>query len=396
MTTGPSPYWDWNSERDIPAAFFDKEHLKETRAVTRDARPTDTVFSTEALERITSNSDFYLFCSSPAKEQKDRSASGFLEASPHNTIHVWLGGSEYPMATMQSPLDPIFWVHHANVDRLWLQWTRHCMDKGLGFVETLPANRVEDGVSDELTADYWHNYELKQFWIKGPSDGIKVKVSDTLDCIDGRFKFTYDTLRGNEPRPEVAIGLLAPQKSVAKKPLTMSVAKISNVKEGFIINEERGTLLMKFLLETSKLSATNLKLIREVVGNMIEGKANFSSAVLLLKGIRIADDKLARKMLLNFQASYASESKVTNLGTTGFFVHNHHGSSLVDLQIDIASLFKDLKSPEALENKVITITINAVQVKNPKVTVRMDKKMFEGTQASNVEAKLEFRQSRRT
>jgi tyrosinase len=38
----------------------------------------------------------------------------------HNQIHVWIGG------LMQSPAravnDPVFWMHHANVDRIWCKW----------------------------------------------------------------------------------------------------------------------------------------------------------------------------------------------------------------------------------------------------------------------------------
>jgi tyrosinase len=39
----------------------------------------------------------------------------------HNQVHVWVGGS---MLQMTSPNDPVFFLHHANVDRLWAQWQR--------------------------------------------------------------------------------------------------------------------------------------------------------------------------------------------------------------------------------------------------------------------------------
>src|SRR5262249_38403088 len=37
----------------------------------------------------------------------------------HNKVHVWVGGS---MGPMSSPNDPIFFLHHCNVDRLWAEW----------------------------------------------------------------------------------------------------------------------------------------------------------------------------------------------------------------------------------------------------------------------------------
>lgn len=44
-----------------------------------------------------------------------------LETHPHNTGHTWVGGQ---MATMFSPFDPIFWHHHAEVDRVWTHWQK--------------------------------------------------------------------------------------------------------------------------------------------------------------------------------------------------------------------------------------------------------------------------------
>jgi len=46
-------------------------------------------------------------------------ASGSLEQNPHNLIHGVVGGD---MGGFQSPLDPLFWIHHCNIDRLWEVW----------------------------------------------------------------------------------------------------------------------------------------------------------------------------------------------------------------------------------------------------------------------------------
>jgi len=59
----------------------------------------------------------------------DTSASGFrnrLEgwappAAPalHNRVHVWVGGDMLPSS---SPNDPVFYMNHCNVDRIWEAW----------------------------------------------------------------------------------------------------------------------------------------------------------------------------------------------------------------------------------------------------------------------------------
>jgi len=48
----------------------------------------------------------------------------------HNAVHLWVGGllnnsKSPPTGTMtlnSSPNDPVFFLHHANIDRLWEQW----------------------------------------------------------------------------------------------------------------------------------------------------------------------------------------------------------------------------------------------------------------------------------
>lgn len=54
--------------------------------------------------------------------------SGNLEQDPHNNVHVHVGGdkSDTDYGLMADPglaaLDPIFYLHHANIDRMWGVW----------------------------------------------------------------------------------------------------------------------------------------------------------------------------------------------------------------------------------------------------------------------------------
>jgi hypothetical protein len=52
---------------------------------------------------------------------------GAIEQQPHNDLHVAVGGmvgsNNGAMADVPTAaFDPIFWVHHANIDRLWREW----------------------------------------------------------------------------------------------------------------------------------------------------------------------------------------------------------------------------------------------------------------------------------
>jgi hypothetical protein len=82
------------------------------------------------------------------------SFTGVLEAQPHNTVHVKVGGwMGNPNTAAQ---DPIFWLHHANIDRLWERW----LDRGEGR-----ANPVDDRV--------WMDTEFAFF----DEDGDRVEMS---------------------------------------------------------------------------------------------------------------------------------------------------------------------------------------------------------------------------
>ncbi|NQX29395.1 tyrosinase family protein [Microbacteriaceae bacterium VKM Ac-2854] len=47
-------------------------------------------------------------------------AAGDLEFTPHNIVHSLLGG--WMGDPNRAASDPIFWLHHCNIDRLWEQW----------------------------------------------------------------------------------------------------------------------------------------------------------------------------------------------------------------------------------------------------------------------------------
>lgn len=48
-----------------------------------------------------------------------RREAGESGSQLHNRVHVWVGGD---MSPGTSPNDPVFFLHHCNVDRLWAQW----------------------------------------------------------------------------------------------------------------------------------------------------------------------------------------------------------------------------------------------------------------------------------
>ncbi|MEW4570650.1 tyrosinase family protein [Tautonia sp. JC769] len=134
------PYWDWSFERGkIPDPFFDVDALnvvfwddpgvysppnwpninsRPIRAIGKGFGVQDDpvrggAFISSRINQILRQTDFRRF-------------SLQLEGTPHNSGHVVVGfpaqGRPGHIGSGLSPLDPLFWLHHCNVDRLWAQW----------------------------------------------------------------------------------------------------------------------------------------------------------------------------------------------------------------------------------------------------------------------------------
>ena len=89
----------------------------------------------------------------------------------HNRVHVWVGGD---MLASTSPNDPVFYLNHCTVDRIWAAWlARH----GASYVpgQTAPADLRGHRIDDPLHA-----------LLSAP-----MTPRETLDV--GEF-YTYDTL----------------------------------------------------------------------------------------------------------------------------------------------------------------------------------------------------------
>lgn len=83
-----------------------------------------TEVGADRIEAALAPKRFEDFGSSPSEHHHQRAILATLESAPHNNIHNAVGGGPGFMSELMAPVDPIFWLHHANVDRLWSLWTR--------------------------------------------------------------------------------------------------------------------------------------------------------------------------------------------------------------------------------------------------------------------------------
>ena len=116
------PYWDWTGTPTIPDSFIGSNNsLTHPRNVTNGDQIPEEFTGAQVIQDILQIPDFEQFGSYEASAPRggNGGAYGELEATPHNNVHGWIGRD---MGSFMSPLDPIFWLHHANVDRLWALW----------------------------------------------------------------------------------------------------------------------------------------------------------------------------------------------------------------------------------------------------------------------------------
>lgn len=135
------PWWDWSSpasrEEGIPAAYA----LPETDGAPNPLFAADVGLPPDMIALVRSRLPGAISDDDPPRTLRDPDSPGdlpdaatvqaLLEAPTfedfslrmedvHNFLHVWVGGSMAQVPT--AAFDPIFWTHHAMVDRLWYLW----------------------------------------------------------------------------------------------------------------------------------------------------------------------------------------------------------------------------------------------------------------------------------
>lgn len=201
------PYWNYlgsgAAARDMPAEFLDELMPDGSPNPLLAPRGGTTVLGPQPwLPRdITLNAQTTAmpYTAAPGTTGYGGAISGFanegdlpgaVELNPHNIVHVMIGGLGVgaPPGWMSDPsyaaLDPVFWLHHCNIDRLW-------------------AARLNDPASDQEGSSAWRNGPFpRQFRMPDPQGGLFVFVpGETLP--GGPLAPAYDDLSDGTGIPAV-------------------------------------------------------------------------------------------------------------------------------------------------------------------------------------------------
>ncbi|MED6169611.1 hypothetical protein PIB30_022829 [Stylosanthes scabra] len=195
------PYWNWDSPdgMEIPAIFTERNSplynelrnanhqpptLMDLNWNKKDVDSSGNVDANLAImyRQVYEAKRARCFFGKPFRAGQEpytvKVGSGTLELVPHNVVHSWTGDITQPNTENMGALysaarDPIFYSHHANVDRMWSIWNSF--------------NRKDIDDSDWLDSSFLFYDENK--------DLVRVKIRD---CLDTK-KLGYDFLE--QPLP---------------------------------------------------------------------------------------------------------------------------------------------------------------------------------------------------
>ncbi|CAN4128291.1 unnamed protein product [Withania somnifera] len=183
------PYWNWDHpkgmrlppmfDREGSSLYDEKRNQSHRHGTIIDLGHFGTEVQTTQLQTMTNNLTLMyrqmitnapcplLFFGARYPLGTDPSPGmGTIENIPHTPVHIWTGDTRQPngedMGNFYSAgLDPVFYCHHANVDRMWSEW------KAIG------------GKRRDLSDKDWLNSEF--FFYDENRNPYRVKVRDCLD-----------------------------------------------------------------------------------------------------------------------------------------------------------------------------------------------------------------------
>ncbi|AMP74617.1 tyrosinase family protein [Ralstonia solanacearum] len=180
------PYWNWTEDRLLPEAFTAKTYngkpnplyVPNRNDLTGPYALTDAIVGQkEVMDKIYAETNFEVFGTSRSVDRSVQpplvqnsldpkwvpmggGTQGILERTPHNTVHNNIGAF---MPTAASPRDPVFMMHHGNIDRVWATWNalgRKNSTDPLWLGMKFPNNYIDpqgryytQGVSDLLSTE---------------------------------------------------------------------------------------------------------------------------------------------------------------------------------------------------------------------------------------------------
>jgi tyrosinase len=314
------PYWDYYKYPRIPAEFTDTA----TNNPLYVQRASTNVYNALTLAPFASSVVNFQRGTSNAFEPS-------IESAPHNPVHNLIGG--YMANVSTAPLDPIFYLHHANIDRLWNAWV-------LSGGKNVPT--TSNPYNSRTSSSYWSgsfsyasNLNLSRYLTYTP-DWLNYSTADNTQpsslpasartTTDGSFKLVQAQMQALLTRP--AIGNFP---AVAARAISATDRSLGGV-AGIALTENS-------ISARIPLTPSNLNTLRSAVAAGASASAGtLRSAKLVLDNPRLvgagANGGFFYNVYVNLPPSGdAGDSQKYFVGTVGPFelsAAQQHGSGSIE------------------------------------------------------------------
>lgn len=156
------PYWNYQNNAVLPAPYRDKSLGNPLYDATRNATINNGGALPSSIMTAFNNTlaiiPYYTF-------------QNTLSSGPHGSVHTAIAGNMAIVTTAAK--DPVFWLHHSNIDRLWEVWLGKCGGR-LNPVDSIWMNKTYTFFDETGTA-------------------VNIKGSDVIS-ISTQLNYRYDSI----------------------------------------------------------------------------------------------------------------------------------------------------------------------------------------------------------
>ncbi|KAJ6804389.1 polyphenol oxidase, chloroplastic [Iris pallida] len=249
---------------------------------------------------------------------------GTVEAAPHNSVHLWVGNTELPeyedMGTIYAAArDPVFYAHHANLDRLWALWRR------------LHGYR---GSRPEFDDPQWLDSHF--YFYDENADLVRVRVRDAIDMDRLGYAYEEVDLPWLDARPKPSV---APE--LARSPLRAKEKDYDNMLR-MATNKGPWTLEETVRVQVARPPKSTIK----------AGQEEFEEEVLVVEGISVEKGMHAKfDIYVNLVVDETAASPKLR-EYAGCFVNMKgadvamKGGSIRNMKVGISEILEDLEAEE--------------------------------------------------
>ncbi|WCJ26989.1 Polyphenol oxidase chloroplastic [Euphorbia peplus] len=255
---------------------------------------------------------------------------GSMENIPHGSVHIWTGDNTQPnfenMGNFYSAgRDPIFFAHHANIDRMWTIW------KSLG------GRRTDFTDKDWLDSGFVFYDEN--------ANPVRVKVRDCLESKNLGYVYQEVDIPWLQskptPRKSVKQVSFSPQNHQGGVALAATAKKLTPISSfPLVLKKSISTMVRRPKKSRSKKEKEDEEEVLVIEGIELEKDAFVKFDVY----VNDEDDKLGGPSTSEFAGSF------TNVPHK----HNHKKKMKTVLRLGITDLLEDLDADDD-ENVVVTL-----------------------------------------